>query len=100
MPTAHRRWPKRGRVEGGKPARKNPWGRARTRGVGLAELIVALLYIYIVEPMGVGKRGEGGQIFANLKYSPLQKKNRNQLSHPSGSILPQTLPISAIAIVS
>ena len=27
-------------------AKKNPWGRARTRGVGLAELIVALLYIY------------------------------------------------------
>ena len=32
----------------------------------LAELIVGLLYI--VEPIGVGKKGEGGQIFADLKY--------------------------------
>ena len=37
---------KGGGWKGGNPREKNPWGRARTRGVGLAELIVALLYIY------------------------------------------------------
>ena len=40
----------------------------------LAELIVGLLYM--VEPIGVGKRGEGGQIFADLKYSSKRLETR------------------------
>ena len=27
----------------------------------------------MVEPIGVGKKGEGGQIFADLKYPPVEE---------------------------
>ena len=60
----------------------------------LAELIVGLLYM--VEPIGVGKKGEGVQIFADLKSPPPKKKLETNYFSLLEVYSPQLSPLAQV----